>query len=602
MRAYSPQSHGLVLDLTGAQDVSQTGERRRDDVVAHARAMLRIPGLVRGLFLNPLLPFAGRLHSELLDSPLLTWADAAAFAAAGRDGPLAYHVMAPIDRFAPLHSILPEFAQDPAVPLIMTIPDHAGLLEDRNQISLLKQAALVVALSSRSGEALAQVRIDAGKIAVVGEGEADAPPAWDAVAQLTAGRLDRLPPPAPRIRVAAAHLRVALVGPEPPTASGIAVYNHSLVPELARRCRLDVIYTAAEPPPQVAGVRRFPISALGRHLNPASYDAIVYTVGNSEHHHRTLEVARAHRGVVWFHDVRMGGFYRSLADRMLDNAGGPWLAEQLREMYGARVTEGAATGFNGEWVVRFALGSTRQWVGLARAVVVNSRLAERLLRLDQGPDASLPPIRRVPFAAQSFPNGLPPYVAEDDDARPVVATFGIVDRIKGAQPLLEAMALVRKRIDARLVYVGPVLGWFREEMEAAVADIGLQDAVEFTDRVGDDEYNGWLARAACAVQLRMGTNGEMSLAVSECLSAGVPVITNMMGVGSEYEEGALARLAPDASVEEIADQIMRLLTDPQARAQQAEAAAVHLSNHTYGKVADGLIDVVCSLRSQAGGP
>ena len=76
---------------------------------------------------------------------------------------------------------------------------------------------------------------------------------------------------------------------------------------------------------QAVGARRpagfaagwFPGRALGRTIDPARYDAVVYTIGNSWFHHDTLAVARRYPGIVWFHDVDLVGLYITYAQRLL---------------------------------------------------------------------------------------------------------------------------------------------------------------------------------------------------------------------------------------------------------------------------------------------
>ncbi len=786
--------YGLVLDITGAQNVAESERGTARLVVEHARALLRIPGLIRGLFLNPFLPFPGQLHPELRASPKLRWATADAFAEALQSGPVAYHVMSPMELGVPLHSIIPEFVQRAETPLLMTLYDVIPLLMPehyltnpsvglpyRRRANVYRQADLVLALSRNSAaDGVRLLDIDPARISVVGAGVSDffstAEPAlgrrgspglhsgiegdfvlcvtgtdhrknterlidaygllptqlrrryrlvivcrltaevedawrqraaaaglrreevimtgvisdqalramyraavlaiapslyegfglpvveaiacgcpvicsstssmpevlddprawfdptdpnaiagslerllsnpemrgeilakgraglrlhtWGAVADRTAAALGSLTPPRPRTQPVNPQMRVALVGPLPPTRSGIADYNAQLIPDLARRCRLDVLYTGPQPPPAMLEARRFPVRALGRHLNPAAYDAIVYTTGNSEHHHETFDAARAHRGVIWMHDVRLGGFY--LSRSWTQGRARDWLRDQLLMMYGPRIPENVASQFDRDWQTRYGLGLTKQWVDVARLVLVNSAFAEHLLRLDQAPNAQMPQVIRLPFAVGAALQAQADIDPARGDGRPVVATFGIVDPIKGSRELMEAMSLVREQVDARLVFVGLWPEFHRARLQQAVDETGLEGAVQFTGHVDDGEYRWWLRHAHCAVQLRTATNGEMSAAISDCLAAGLPVITNMLGVRDEYEPEAVVALDSSASADVLARQILQLLLDPALRARQSLAASTHTASHTFAVLADRLLEALETLQLAPG--
>ncbi len=59
------------------------------------------------------------------------------------------------------------------------------------------------------------------------------------------------------------------------------------------------------PPPLPTGTGHFPIDAFGVDTRPASYDAVVYTVGNSDGHLSTVETALRYPGWIWLHEVRL---------------------------------------------------------------------------------------------------------------------------------------------------------------------------------------------------------------------------------------------------------------------------------------------------------
>ncbi|HET9051648.1 MAG TPA: glycosyltransferase family 1 protein, partial [Candidatus Dormibacteraeota bacterium] len=256
---------------------------------------------------------------------------------------------------------------------------------------------------------------------------------WPAVADrvlAAVGRLDAGPRPAPRARDR--RLRVALIGPMPPVASGVADYNLRVATELARVVDLDVLTpegAAAHGPRDDAPWRRLPAQALGRTLDPASYHALVYTIGNSWHHVPARRLALRFPGVVWFHDVRLAALHHHAAAEADPVDPAAWTRRRLDEDHAGRLGPPPAGEplLDSEWVRRNGVLLTRELAGSARLAVVNTALGERLLRLDQGPDGRVPPILRLEHAVPEPPGLSRPERAWDP---PVVATFGNVDRIK----------------------------------------------------------------------------------------------------------------------------------------------------------------------------
>lgn len=410
---------------------------------------------------------------------------------------------------------------------------------------------------------------------------------WDAVAARSEAALARLP--VPPLRFAQRRPRIALVGPMPPETSGIADYNARLLPELASRAEVDVYCSSRRPGLVPHGVGWYPVAALDRNRSPWSYDAVVYTVGNSDHHHRLYEVARRFPGVLWLHDARLPGLVTTwaLAGELDDHDGRTHLGDRLARQYDRRLPRPFLVD-PAQPLEEFGaqgLGMTGELVGLARSVVVSSALAQRLVALDQMPDARLPPVAVLPLA---FP---PPW---GDDARrhpdssPLLACFGVVAPVKGAELLVQALATVRDGgIDARLALVGPVDDGYRQHLEGLAEQVGVTGALTLTGRVDDDAYRRWLEEATVAVQLRLGTNGEASAALTDCLAAGVPTLTN---VAADVPTGAAQVLPWDADAVVVATEIAALLATPARRRELSEAGRATAASWGFGHVAAGLLD------------
>jgi len=431
---------------------------------------------------------------------------------------------------------------------------------------------------------------------------------WENVAQKTVDSLQRLGDPAPPFQPMASsrRLRLALVGPFPPARSGIADYNLRVACELAELCSLDVLVSAdfdRAAVGEIGSARRFPLEALGRTLNPFAYDAIIYTFGNSGHHHLTYEMASRYPGLIWFHDVRLSGFYLSYGITRFGPAGlKTFIAEKLDCFYHGRVATGmiADPSVDMDDYNKLNLGMTFGLAQSSRGVIVNSRYAQRVLQMDQGPLAALPPIKVFPLAVPKAMEGF----SGRREGRPGeggldIGSFGIGARHKAPEALIEALALVRRRLPAELVFVGPADDNFLAMVKLLANRAGVAESVHLTGDLNQYEYWGWLGRVTCAVQLRKLSHGESSAAISDCLAAGTPVLTNIPSA-ADLPAGTVDLVAAEAAPGLLADRLQVLLTNPAVREAHAQAGRRYAATRTHRTVAEEIIEFVMATEALSG--
>jgi glycosyltransferase involved in cell wall biosynthesis len=409
---------------------------------------------------------------------------------------------------------------------------------------------------------------------------------WAHVADRTIEALDHLPDLGPTTLP----LRVALVGPMPPNHSGIADYNAHLLPHLATRCELDVYTPTARTGSPIDGVRWFPPKALSETCSPWTYDAVVYTAGNSDDHHDLYDLAQEFPGLLWLHDVRLPGLLTTFAEDRVP-AKTDFLRHRLLSQYRRRVPIHLRDDPHQplQQYIEHSIGFTKELVDVARGVVVSSNLAERLLRLEQQPDAAHTPAWVVPLA---FPTPSTPPARREPAS---IVSLGMVSPVKGAELLVRALAaLAASGSDATLTFVGPVDEPYREHLEALAEAVGAADRLAITGRVDEQTYRAWLETATLAVQLRTSTNGESSAAVTGAMAAGLPVVTNAPDA-AELPAGTVARVPWDIDPTGLADHLAVLLADAPRRDALAAAARQHAAGWTFADVADRLIDVVRAL-------
>lgn len=791
----SENPYGLFLDIQTTQHLLYNRRGIPRYVANQAIALLRHPGLVRGVYFNPLRPFPDFLDEQLLKLPTLDWSTMRSFRRAAEQGPLAYYTMSPFETRRTSEAMLPPFAMKPEIPLVITMYDLIPLLRadkylgDRNlaqeyygRLELVRQADLILTISEHTRtDALNCLELDPKRLVNIGAGvspyfrpatsedrpeeilkaslpeirkpfilsvsgaeerknteglieafsllprhlrdelqlviacnlndhfmhlwnyktkmcgltphdvvktdlvadevlralyqkaelfafasfyegfglvaaEAAAcgcpsvlsntssmpeifnfPPAcfdpadpediadhmeraltdsafnaelrrvaartaplhtWEAVADRTVAALKLLPEPADRYYTAPARRRVALVGPFPPVMSGIADFNQRLAAELAPMCDLDIYASIDFDPrktaPGLMGVRKFSVEALGKILNPYAYDAVVYSFGNNQHHHRTYEKALEYPGIVWLHDVQLAGLFLSHATEKFGAGAGQHMAEMVARLYLQRTPHELA-----EPAVRQIEDYSRRGVFLtgeltdrARTVIVHSDYARHLLTLDQGPWACLPPtvVLPLPVPPGESPGG------EMHETVPVLASFGILSAGKLPERIVDALAILRHETPVQLVFVGKVdagfdLGALKDYIQWA----GVGDLVTLTGELDPATYRSWLRRARCAVQLRAMSEGESSAAVADCLGSGIPVVTNISAC-AEMPAGTVEMVPRDVSGALLAEHIRRVLVDPDVEAGLVSSGLEWAADHTFRQTALDLLEIVGSLQ------
>jgi glycosyltransferase involved in cell wall biosynthesis len=411
---------------------------------------------------------------------------------------------------------------------------------------------------------------------------------WDAVASRTVDAIDRVLGPAPSARTELP-VRIAIVGPMPPTESGIADYNSRLVPALAARCEVDLFTPGRAPGHEVhPNLRWLPPRALKETASPWGYDAVVYTVGNSDDHHDLYDLAQELPGVLWMHDVRLPGLYLTYArERVPADLGDAFLRDRLLRQYRRRLPlhlDWTRDAVPTDWI-EWGLGLTKELVDVARAVIVSSETAARIVALDQQPDARpMPQVEVLPLAAPAST------VTRSPVARSLVC-FGMVAPVKAPELLISALASIP---DATLAFVGPVGDGYRAVLERHADATGVADRVTFTGRVDPDEYEQWLGSAALALQLRHETNGESSAAVLDCLAAGVPVITNLPAAG-ELPAGTVELVPWDVDAVALAGVVRALVDDPAALDALGARGRAYARSWTFDDVAQRLLAVIRAL-------
>jgi glycosyltransferase involved in cell wall biosynthesis len=191
-----------------------------------------------------------------------------------------------------------------------------------------------------------------------------------------------------------------------------------------------------------------------------------------------------------------------------------------------------------------------------------------------------------------------------DDATPLVGTAAVLRPQKAIDVLLDAFALVLKRVPAaQLVIAGDSVmrkdgtrDPLRQTLEGRARDLGIKTSVHFLG-VRDDVDA--ILRAVDVAALSSDFEGT-PLFVFECMAHDAPLVaTAVGGVPDVVEDGVSGVLVPRRDPRALADALTELLADPGRRASMSAAAAERLRNFTIDSLASRFADLYEDLVSTA---
>jgi glycosyltransferase involved in cell wall biosynthesis len=415
-------------------------------------------------------------------------------------------------------------------------------------------------------------------------GEADG---WDALAERTAAALDRLAKQGRSSKPL--RPRIAVVGPFPPYGGGIGVYNASFVAAAAGASHVDAVTTGWTrwQPHSPAGKAH--IESFGHDLQPASYDAVVYTLGNSDGHLPSIEAALRYPGWLWLHETRLPAVATSALSALDDDAFWQRFSCLLERAYPGRAPVGAARSAGRDHLVlaRAGVGLVQPLAAHGIGVLVNSAAARRSVLLDLVPGAWHPPVHVVPPACPPVRRRDRPPVAGADA---LVVALGIVSMGKRPDLLVDAVA----QVGCRLAFVGPCPDVLAQLIRERAAVKGIAEKVEVTGTVQDDEWWTWMERASLAVQLREHSSGELSAALLDALAAGLPVVTNLPAA-ADYPDDTVV-VVGDCDPASVAQPITRLLSSSPELLAYSAAGQDFAASHQMSHLAERVLSLITSAQ------
>lgn len=363
-------------------------------------------------------------------------------------------------------------------------------------------------------------------------------------------------------------LRIALVGPLPPPAGGMANQTRQLA-ELLRgeRASVEVVQVNAPYRPawagQIKGVR-------------ALFRLLPYLVG------------------LW----RACG--RADIVHVMANSGWSWHlfatpAIRIAAMRGTPVVVNYRGGEAGSFL-KTAAASVRNTLSHSAGMLLPSGFLLEVFAAHGMKGRVVPNI--VDLKRFSTADTYPP-----SPGAPHVVVARNLEAIYGIDVALRAFAVVAGQLPvARMSVAGS--GPLRDELLALAASLGIADKVNFTGRLDRDQMAGLYREAD--LSLNPSNVDNMPNSVLESLACGVPVVsTDVGGVPFIVEHERTALLVPARDHEAMGQAMLRILTDAECATGLRTAGLAEVQRYRWETVKDVLWAAyrdALNTQPAAGGP
>ncbi len=389
---------------------------------------------------------------------------------------------------------------------------------------------------------------------------------------------------------------VALVSPWPPARTDAAIWAERLAVSLEKHVDVDRYTDAVQPdlattPSDArAGVAALGSPVVGRvrflkKTEPwrGGYDAVIACLDDTAFHTEALGLLlRGRRAAVIAHSVRLSELYHR-ADLLGDLPEG--FTAVLHRMYPGLPPELGADGTVPPTVAeQSGILMSRDIIGQSDRFLVAFEYAADIARCEARAE-DLERIGILPFACPP-PSALPR--TEDEG---LVCAFGPIGRATGADKLVRAMAeLARRRMYARLAFVGTVDTAERRYLEALAGDLGVADRVDVIGWLDGERRQDWLSRCTVGIMLQAHPGVASMLEIGDLFAWGIPTAVRDGGRLRELDE-CVVRVPPYFDPESLAEILGDLLHDHERRLKMGAAARAFAEAHSFDRAAKELLAV-----------
>ena len=369
-------------------------------------------------------------------------------------------------------------------------------------------------------------------------------------------------------------MRVAYFSPLSPKCSGIADYSETLLPHLARHCKLEVFiedYTPASQDLQklvrIRHWREFEEEHARGH-----YDAVLYHVGNNPQHVYIYDLAVRFPGVVVLHEFNL---HYLLADVTITRNNWEGYLRELEYNAGPVALDHARKVLRVETEPEYdRIPMNRRLLENSQAAIVHSQYMVGLVcqagfRL---------PLARIPHgvaAPRVDPQQARARLGLDHEL--LIGAFGFLKPYKRIHSAIHALARLRRAFpDTHLLLVGEEHPQY--PLRPLIQRLGLEDCVRLLGFVPLEDFLDYVAACDVCLNLRYPTAGESSGSLLREMALGKPAVVSDLGFYSELPNDACLKLpvgdgpGGNEEVEWLTEYLAALLNTPELREALGQAA------------------------------
>ncbi|MEM7175327.1 MAG: glycosyltransferase [Chlamydiota bacterium] len=376
--------------------------------------------------------------------------------------------------------------------------------------------------------------------------------------------------------------RLAILSPLPPCRSGIASYIALFLPYLSRYFEIDIYVDQHQESDENISAIYTVFNVCEFEKVAASYDAILYEIGNSHFHTYMMPLLEKFPGIVVLHDGYLSGlfccaFVSDFEEKVLA-AHGPLARKYL-------ASSQRYSDFIGQALVD--LPCTKEIFKSAIGVIAHSffNLEKAYHFYQEGwptPCRIIPqpaPVK-TPLSSEQVMH-IRSELKIDPDAF-VITTFGLISWMKWGDLLLESFLSLslHKKQKIYLFFAGGSSGdGFNRKILKRIKRSGVKDYIKVTGYLSDSEYEKYLHVTNIAVQLRKSSRGGTPKCVLDCLACGTPVIVNNSASYKDYPDNVVVKLSPKPSKNELVQVLNKVIAHPEVLAKYVRCGSAYLRKH-----------------------
>lgn len=381
--------------------------------------------------------------------------------------------------------------------------------------------------------------------------------------------------------------QVAFLSPYPPDLSGVARYTAMTMKEGEKLFQSD-IYTDASRPLAIHSASRDAGTISLAPLAAGRYNAVISVLGNSAYHTRIFDIFERYGGPCILHDGRLTKiyFHRLGQDKFLQLAA---------TLLGRPIAMDEAI----TWLQDRSLPCLflEPIIERASPLIVQTETQRRLLKNRYGADAQVTTCCPTVHFEDAC---LTPAAKREARTRHgiasgafLVSSFGYVGREKGAAECIMATELLRSwSIPAELYFVGDV-GPEKDELDRISILYNIAAHVHYSPEFLDDAtYRDFLIASDAAVQLRSYALGQLSAALTDCISAGLRSVANSDLAESCDAPEYVARVPDRFSPLQIAEELARIWETRTWLSSHKEMRAAYLETHNFEYYSKRLVEIL----------